>query len=68
MHTHQRLETVWQLFNLFETLSNILFDRYHDYLVERHLDEETILYFENHTQDLISKHSKQPDNLPNHPK
>lgn len=68
MYTPQELDTVWELFNLLEKLSNILFDRYHDYLMERHLDEETISCFENHIRGLIRQHSKQPDNLSNHPK
>ena len=47
MHTRQELDTVWKLGNLLEKLSNILFNRYHDYLMQRHLHEEDILYFEN---------------------
>ena len=65
MHTLQELDTVWKLFNLLEKLSNILFDQYHDYLIERHLEEEDILYFENLIQNLIRKQSKQNENLPN---
>ena len=68
MHTDEELQTAWNLFNLLEKLSNILFDRYQDYLMERHLDEETILYFEQYLQDLDHKQYKQSENLPNDPK
>ena len=63
MQNHQELDTVWKLFNLLEKLSNILFDRYHDYLMERHLDEQDIINFENLFQDLIRIQSKQNENL-----
>ena len=68
MQSHQELDTVWKLFNLLEKLSNILFDRYHEYLIERHLEEQDILYFEDLIQDLIRIQSKQNENLPNVPK
>jgi hypothetical protein len=68
MHTPQELNTVWELFILLEKLSNILFDRYHNYLIERHLDEENILFFENHLRDLIRKKSTQYDIFQNDPK
>ena len=68
MQSHQELDTVWKLFNLLEKLSNILFDRYHEYLIERHLEEQDILYFEDLIQDLIRIQSKQNENLPNDPK
>ena len=55
MKTTHELETAWKLFNLLEELSNILFDQYHDYLMERHLDEETLLYFEKQCSDLKTK-------------
>ena len=63
MDTHQELNTVWELVNLLEKLSNILFEKYHDYLIERYLDEEEITYFENHIKNLIRQQSKQTDNL-----
>ena len=65
MHTKEELNIVWDLFNLLEKLSTILFDRYHDYLIDRHLDQEVILHFENHLQELLHKHSNQHENLPN---
>lgn len=68
MHTHEELDTVWKLLNLLEKLSNILFDRYHDYIMERHLNEETTLYFEQQLLDLLLKHSKQTDDIQNDPK
>lgn len=63
MDARQELNTVWELFNLLEKLSNILFHRYHDFLIERHLDEEDILYYKNHLKNLIRKQSKQYENL-----
>ena len=66
MDTREELDTVWDLLNLLEKLSNILWDRYHDYLLERHLDEEEIRYFEEHLQNLLRKRSKKTGNLANH--
>ena len=66
MDTREELDTVWELVNLLEKLSNILWDRYHDYLLERHLDEEEIRYFEEHLQNLLRERSKKTGNLANH--
>jgi len=66
MDTREELDTVWDLLNLLEKLSNILWDRYHDYILERHLDEEEIRYFEEHLQNLLRKRSKKTGNLANH--
>jgi chemotaxis regulatin CheY-phosphate phosphatase CheZ len=65
MDTREELDTVWELVNLLEKLSNILWDRYHDYLLERHLDEEEIRYFEEHLQNLLRERSKKTGNLAN---
>ena len=65
MDTREELDTVWELVNLLEKLSNILWDRYHDYILERHLDEEEIRYFEEHLQNLLRERSKKTGNLAN---
>ena len=65
MDTREELDTVWDLLNLLEKLSNILWDRYHDYILERHLDEEEIRYFEEHLQNLLRERSKKTGNLAN---
>jgi hypothetical protein len=65
MDTREELDTVWELLNLLEKLSNILWDRYHDYILERHLDEEEIRYFEEHLQNLLRKRSKKTGNPAN---
>jgi hypothetical protein len=57
MNTQHELETAWKLFNLLEELSTILFDRYDKYLIDRHLDEETLRYLQEHG---LNSHIKQP--------
>jgi len=68
MTTQHELETAWKLFNLLEELSTILFDRYDKYLIDRHLDEETLRYLDEHGLDFALKQTKQSDNLDNHSK
>jgi hypothetical protein len=68
MSTTHELDTVWKLFNLLEKLSTILFDQYYQYLMERHLEEETLHHFDEHILHLIRKQSNKHDNLNNDPK
>jgi len=68
MNTPHELETAWKLFNLLEELSSALFDRYHEYLIDRHLDQEALRYFEDQGLQLTPNQSKQSDNLHNRTK
>ena len=44
MHKNEELNTAWELYNLLEELSSLLFDRYHDHFIEPILDEEVMRY------------------------
>jgi hypothetical protein len=44
MHKNEELNTAWELYNLLEELSRLLFDRYHHHFVERILDERVMRY------------------------
>lgn len=62
MQTPKELDTVWKLFNLLEKLSTILFDQYHEYLIDRYIEEESLDHFHEHILQLISKQSCQNEN------
>lgn len=40
MHSPEEINIAWQLFNLLEELSNLLFDRYDHQFLDRFLQEE----------------------------
>ena len=53
MHTKQTVNTAWELFNLLEKLSNLLFDQYHEQFMDRHLEEEwERLYYQQCEDDI----------------
>ena len=57
MTTANELDTAYKLFNLIEQLSELLWDRYHTYFLERHLDEEFLIGFDDPQQDISDSQS-----------
>jgi hypothetical protein len=44
MHTSDKFEIAWELCCLFEELSNLFFNLYHDRFIERYLQEQEAKY------------------------
>ena len=44
MRTSDEFEIAWELCGLFEELSNLFFDLYHDRFIERYLEEDEAKY------------------------
>lgn len=51
MRTSDEFDIVWELCDLFEELSNLFFDLYHDRFIERYLKEEDAKYWAEHSQE-----------------
>lgn len=51
MRTSDEFDIVWELRELFEELSDLFFDLYHDRFIERYLKEEDPKYCDEHSED-----------------
>ncbi len=51
MRTFDEFDIVWELCDLFEELSNLFFDLYHDRFIERYLKEQDAKYWGEHFEE-----------------